>query len=70
MDVPDRMHGTEKVAVGGLESVSESERVLCAVFGLELYSGNYNDHKKLAGSAGKDCNRSGGQLFYQRYEDL
>lgn len=45
MDVPDWMHGTEKVAVGGLESVSESERVLCAAFGLELYSGNYNDCK-------------------------
>ena len=54
MDVPDWMHGTEKVAVGGLESVSKFERVLCAAFGLELYSGNYNDCKKLTGSAGKD----------------
>lgn len=41
----------------GWNLASKFERVLCAAFGLELYSGNYNDCKKLTGSAGKDCNQ-------------
>ena len=59
-----------KKAVGGLESVSKFD-----VSYAQLSDWNYIQEiimivKKLTGSAGKDCNRSGGQLFYQRYEDL
>ena len=56
MDVPDWMPGIEKMDVRGVESGFEPECVLCTAFGLELYSGNYNDRKKLAGSTGKDSN--------------